>query len=290
MNPFTSKLPQSLDDLDKWLEYLRWRYPNLKKVEQKYDTAMAKKFPWKQEEYSKYPDQNNQFALESFHNPRLSFEVNSFVNTVSNALSLDSVIVKRLIVHESKWQTDAVSHKNAQGVMQILPSTASDIFEREVMYAPYIRRAGKAIIGKLSEKSSLRELLSIYLNESISYTSRTHALKIFRAELFNQELNLFAGQIYLAMLRDYTAKRLPEFEKKLPELYANITSGQLEIVNKSRRAIGEKQLSLEYVRTAYVEKLEASARKSIEAQVLAQYNGGSQPRMESYLYSLVLQA
>lgn len=241
-------------------------------------------------DYQSLTREKNQFLIDASYNKHLSFEVNSFVNSVSLALWLNVTVVKRLIVHESKGQEDAVSHKNAQWIMQILPSTAGDIFDREPLYAPYIRRAGKAILPKLWKESSLREVLVTYLKEESSPEAKLQALKTFRSELFDKELNLFAGQIYLAMLCDFATKRLPEFEKKLPELYAGITEKQLDNVNRSRKAIGEKPLSLEYVRNDYVEKLEASPRKSIEAQVLAQYNGGTQPKMESYLYSLVIQA
>lgn len=58
-------------------------------------------------------------------------EYQEYVQEASEKYDIDPALIYSIIKTESNFQSKAMSHKNAQGLMQLLPSTAEWIAKRE---------------------------------------------------------------------------------------------------------------------------------------------------------------
>ncbi|RKZ81731.1 MAG: hypothetical protein DRQ39_11520, partial [Gammaproteobacteria bacterium] len=55
------------------------------------------------------------------------FKFSSFIHSTSNKYRLDPLLVKAVIIVESKFNPEAGSHKGAQGLMQLMAGTAKEV-------------------------------------------------------------------------------------------------------------------------------------------------------------------
>ncbi|MBI5740509.1 MAG: lytic transglycosylase domain-containing protein [Nitrospirae bacterium] len=54
-------------------------------------------------------------------------DYNEIIQTLSSQYNIEPSLVKAMITVESNWNYNAVSHKGAMGLMQLMPSTAKDL-------------------------------------------------------------------------------------------------------------------------------------------------------------------
>ena len=57
-------------------------------------------------------------------------EFSEYVSKYSQAYEVDENLIYALIKAESNFEADAVSNKNAQGLMQLMPATAEDVADK----------------------------------------------------------------------------------------------------------------------------------------------------------------
>lgn len=87
------------------------------------------------EAYNPKLESDNYFISKNYKKKSLE----NFAYKWARSFDLDVSIVFSVITQESNWNHKAVSHVEAKGLMQLLPSTAKDIgmSERESLFNPY---------------------------------------------------------------------------------------------------------------------------------------------------------
>ncbi|MBR0168881.1 MAG: lytic transglycosylase domain-containing protein [Synergistaceae bacterium] len=90
-------------------------------------------------------------------------DVKSIVDNAAQANSIDSELLQAMIKHESAWTVDAVSNKNAQGLMQIIPSTQKLLGITDPFDVVQNINGGAKYIGDLiKEFGSVEKALAAY--------------------------------------------------------------------------------------------------------------------------------
>jgi soluble lytic murein transglycosylase-like protein len=79
-------------------------------------------------------------------------ELERLVHDIAERHKLDPVLVKAVIEAESNWNPDAISHKGAQGLMQLVPGTAGDLGVKNVFDPEQNIEAGVRHLRMLLEK------------------------------------------------------------------------------------------------------------------------------------------
>jgi len=92
-----------------------------------------------------------------------SGDLDSLIRDAASTHGLPSALIKAVIKAESDFVTDAVSHKGAQGLMQLMPGTAKDIGV-ENAFDPQANILGGAMLLRkyLDEFRSLKKTLIAY--------------------------------------------------------------------------------------------------------------------------------
>jgi len=85
------------------------------------------------------------------------------IQKASNAYDLPPALIKAVIRAESAFVGDAISHKGAQGLMQLMPATANEIGVQNAFDARSNILGGSSLIRKyLNEFGSLKKALIAY--------------------------------------------------------------------------------------------------------------------------------
>jgi len=74
-----------------------------------------------------YKDKSTIFQDIAQVTPEDSTDIHTIINEKAEAYDLDPYLIKAVIETESNWNSMAISRKGAMGLMQLMPSTASDM-------------------------------------------------------------------------------------------------------------------------------------------------------------------
>jgi soluble lytic murein transglycosylase-like protein len=91
-------------------------------------------------------------------------ELERMVHDIAERHKLDPVLVKAVIEAESNWNPNAISHKGAQGLMQLIPGTADSLGVKDVFDPEQNIEAGVRHLRMLLEKydGDLTKALAAY--------------------------------------------------------------------------------------------------------------------------------
>ena len=110
--------------------------------------------------YTAYPSYQSNPNLQTSAS---SSEIDAAVSNAANATGLDPALIKAIIQVESSFRTDAVSGAGAQGLMQLMPGTASSLGVTNSFDANQNVMGGSTYIKKqLDRFGDLRLALAAY--------------------------------------------------------------------------------------------------------------------------------
>ncbi len=126
----------------------------------------------------------------------------SIIDNVSVISNVPKELLKSFIFIESAGNPIIVSSAGAVGLMQLIPSSASDILVLENK-ANRLNEQEKAILTKHLGKRFTDGILKMkYLGNKVTVDGITDSVWVKKEDLFNPELNILIGAIYLGLLID----------------------------------------------------------------------------------------
>jgi soluble lytic murein transglycosylase-like protein len=106
--------------------------------------------------YACNPNSNVDWQRTGLHTDKY----NSIISTAAAAYQVDPALVRALIHAESNFDPAALSHKGAQGLMQLMPGTARDLGVRDVWSASENIDAGVRYLAQLLTRYAGNENLA----------------------------------------------------------------------------------------------------------------------------------
>ncbi len=268
-----------MDAVQASLESLMNQYPNLQQLDAQYDARMKKKFA---------APENPEFSLSRSYESRLSPRIAGMIRILSGAFNLDVGMMQRLVLQESKGEIGVTSGMGAQWLMQILPGTAYDLIKRYPLYEQFLKKIPKTLLAySASEKTN--SVISTFQNRAASQWEIQKALNDLVYDLFDPEMNLLVGHVFLAGMRAQLYTKIPQMQKSLANKYREFGTMDFTQFSKSRRAIGANPLSILHIQNTYANQLEGDPHLAANTLALVQYNGGPEPRSQyPYIYAAIV--
>ena len=133
-----------------------------------------------------------------------------YINKFSGITGLDPFLVTALVREESYFNTDAVSSSNAQGLMQILPGTASDIARwknfgnahyNRIFEAETNLKYGTAYLSYIKERLQNNDMFAI-----AGYNGGPGAVEKWTKSLNYSDMDEFVENIPYEQSRNYVKK------------------------------------------------------------------------------------
>lgn len=153
--------------------------------------------------------------------PQLKSAIAKIYNTYKASIDLASKttevpiqIIKSFIFIESAGDPNAVSSAGAVGLMQLKPDSASDVLVMANKQG-LLDATEKATLTKYLGKRFTDGILKMkYLGHKVTANGVTDSVWVTKKDLFNPELNILIGSIYIGMLIDeHTENGVPRFDK-----------------------------------------------------------------------------
>lgn len=285
----------SEDRIQDTLNRLIQQYPWLKQVNQTYDEKMKQKIEsWKQLDDSQG---NSRFALgENMDEIRIMQKYGNIISILCRNLDLDSSMMTRLILLESQWKNWAESFRGAQWLMQLMPDTAQDFAIRYQMYQSIFGRISPSIVKYLTSPIARDAMKILAQGNRFSTSVRLPYLRagerVVRRmiyELYNPEVNLIFWHTYFSGLRSQLEPKMREYQIDLSHYFSTLSPEQYQRIIAWRRSIGAREISIEYLRWVYAERLRHDTQFALDTETLVQYNSGINRPKQSYNYAAIIQ-
>jgi len=277
------------DNIQERLHDIMNQYPELRKVNADYDTRLKRKFQVVQngdDTSSAYAAEIQAGKAES----RIVQKYGTVITTLCRDLGLDNEMMTRLVIHESRGNSNSESPRGAQGLMQIMPDTAQDFARRFALYQLHFQNISPEIIGQLKSPTAVDAMRK--LTKALPAGSRTGeaAVRSMLRNMYDPEINLIFGHVYFAGLRTQLEPKIETVQRDLYRYFSNLTHSQFQQISASRRAMGAAPLSLEYLQGEYARRLNRDSQFALDTESLIQYNGGGNRPKQSYNYAATIQA
>ncbi len=285
----------SEDNIQDTLNRLIEQYPWLKQVNQAYDEKMKQKIEsWKQLDGSQG---NSRFSFgENMDEIRIMQKYGNIISTLCSNLDLDSSMMTRLILLESQWKSWAESFRGAQWLMQLMPDTAQDFAIRYQMYQSIFGRISPSIIKYLTSPIARDAMKVLAQGNRFSTQARLsslrtgeRAVRMMIYELYNPEVNLIFWHAYFSGLRSQLESKMTEYQRDLSRYFTTISSEQYQRIVAWRRSIGARDISIEYLKWEYAERLRQDTQFALDTETLVQYNSGANRPEQSKNYAAIIQ-
>jgi soluble lytic murein transglycosylase-like protein len=124
------------------------------------------------------------------------------IDFVSSATKLPANLITSFIFIESNGKVNAVSSAKAVGLMQIIPTSASDILVLENKKGRLTEPEKKILTQKLGSRFTDGVLKMKFLGDKVKVDGVYSSSFVIQKDLFDPLLNILIGSIYLGLLVD----------------------------------------------------------------------------------------
>jgi len=126
----------------------------------------------------------------------------SQIDTVASLTNVPKVVITSFIFIESSGNPNAVSSAGAVGLMQLIPTSASDILVMENRKGRFSDGEKQILTQKLGTRFTNGILKMRYLGDVISYNGQYLSTFVNKQDLLDPLTNILIGAIYLGLLID----------------------------------------------------------------------------------------
>jgi soluble lytic murein transglycosylase-like protein len=124
------------------------------------------------------------------------------IDIVSSATNIPANLIVSFIFIESNGKANVVSGAKAVGLMQVIPSSASDILVLENKKGRLTAPEKEILTQKLGKRFTEGILKMRYLGDKVKVDGVYSSVFVTQDDLFDPLLNIIIGSIYLGMLID----------------------------------------------------------------------------------------
>jgi Transglycosylase SLT domain len=210
----------------------------------------------------------------------------ALISSLSGGFWLNSEMMRRLVIIESEGKTDAVSHKWAQWLMQIMPSTMPDFTKRfGSHYDLLVRALPPESFTKFADKDT-----RYFVNElrSRDYQTREKAIyALIGRSNMDPEVNLLLGHLYFARLKKEIIESTNPGNYVLPKL-VSLSSSEIIAINGHRSKLRAPAIPLLGTQEFLTRAIGNNPIRQTYLAALAQYNGWGNPPPSSYAYAATI--
>lgn len=160
--------------------------------------TLSYKIPAISESFSGYSSANISSIKNAIN--EIKSDYGNIISNVSKITNVNSLLIKSFIFIESRGNQNAISPAGAVGLMQLMPTAASDILVLENL-KKRLRPEEKAILTKYLGDRFTEGILNMkYLGQKVTVGKTKSSVWVTKEDLLKPELNILIGSIYLGLL------------------------------------------------------------------------------------------
>ena len=216
----------------------------------------------------------------------LTPDCSAYISWLCRDLKLPSSASFRQISVESSGNPNA-EHEGSQGLMQVKPIIIQDVFNRPQIYAPIFAMFSETTLSFNDGKS--KRALEILFSPKDDWR-KEWAKNFLMYQLFNPQVNLLFGHVYLAVNRMLVRPKIETYQTELANFFADeMNPDRYRYIVSMRKRIGASIPSYEDITERYASRISDDSEFAAVTRSLAQYNWGNRPRPKSLLYAAAIQ-